>query len=214
MYLSDLVARLESEVAAVNGTPSAEQYETCIKDAVKDFSERCGTEKIATLNIVSGTSTYSLPDDFLEMIQLADFSQDGRVMVTSQGILPLGESYEERYLYRFGAITIYPTPSYTMARDYRYKAGWALTTANDEYASEEYADLGEREARIVLLKAKQKAMDLIARAQMNAGGLKYSLGAVTIDKGANTSEQTKSAFALHAEFVDACDKYNGTRLTA
>jgi hypothetical protein len=212
--LSELVDTLELEVPAVDGVPSAGQYENCVKDAVRDFSERCGTEKIATLSVVSGTATYTLPADFLEMIVLEGWSNQGGVMITSAGIIPLDASFEERYTLRNGQITFFPTPSYTMARDYRYKAGWALTVSEDEYSGDEYADMGEREARIVMIKAKQLAMDKINRSQASAGGGKYSLGAVSVDNSTNISEQSKSMFALQGEYVSACEKYNGARMAA
>ena len=76
--LSALVSRLQSDVPARNDLPSSAQYEQAIKDAVSDYSGRRPLRKLTTLSIVSGTSTYDLPDDFLKVIRLESLlSQDG-----------------------------------------------------------------------------------------------------------------------------------------
>ena len=104
------------------------------------------------------------------------------------------------------APTFTPTPTYTLTRDYKYKAGWALTGSS---GSETYATMGDEEAQIVMLKAKQLAMEKISNAQASAGGMKYSLGAVSVDKGAGAESLTTMMYALHGEFVQACERYNG-----
>src|SRR6185436_21175762 len=158
ILLSDLVERLAGDVPAEDGVPSATQYEKAVQDAVRDFSERCGLEQIATLQIVPGTATYDLPADYLKMISLESFTSADGVIISAQGIIPISTNWEERHTIRNGKITFYPTPTFSMAREFHYKAAWVPTVIDEDYADEEYETMGEREARIVLLKAKSIAM--------------------------------------------------------
>jgi hypothetical protein len=213
MLLSELVTLVESDVPAEGGVPSSTQYEQAVKDAVRDFSERCGVEQLGTLSIVSGTATYDLPADFLTLIVLETFmSQDG-VLISSQGLIPVSANWEERFTIRNGQITFKPTPTYSMARDFRYKAAWILTEAVDEYDNAEYETLGAREGRIVVLKAK--ALVSTKKANAVAGdSIKYSFGAVSEDLSGSVDGFQKDAFTYHGEYVEACDKYNGAYNTA
>jgi len=209
MLLSELVSRLEEDVPAVDSVPSTTQYENAIMDAVQDFSERCGLEQIGTLNVVPGTATYSLPADFLKLIVLETFESIDGVIITASGLIPTNVSYEERFTLRNGQITFYPTPTYTMARDYRYKAGWVGTEIEADgsiTADVDYETLGEREARIVLLKAKSIASTKKANAQ---DSIKYSFGAVSEDLGGSVDALQKDARIFDDEYADACRIYNG-----
>jgi hypothetical protein len=206
--LSELVVDLMEDVPAEDGVPSTTQYENAIKDAVRDFSERCGLEQIGTLNIVSGTATYDLPADFLSLITLIDMSGDG-VLISPQGLIPLSTLWCERKTIRNGQITLFPTPSYTLARVLRYKAAWIGTDIGGEYPDIEYETMSEREARIVLLKAQ--AIGLTKQANAQAGtAIKYSFGAVSEDLGGASESSRKNSNDLEREFDEACRKYNGT----
>lgn len=212
--LSELVALVEADVPAEGGVPTALQYEQAVKDAVRDFSERCGLEQIGTLNIVSGTATYDLPADFLRMIRLDTFASPDGVMNTPQGLVPLSVDFCERYTIRNGQITFYPTPRYALTgRRFRYKAGWALTEAVDEYDSSAYETLGEREARIVVLKAKALASSKKANASAGAA-VKYSFGAVSEDLTGLEDGYRSDIKAFEADYAEACAKYNGTAMAA
>ena len=207
--LAVLLAQLQSEVPAVSSVPTTTQYTQAIKDAVLDFSRRCGLVKNTTVDIVSGTPTYNLPADFLKLIEFeSPYSNEHHVIVTSTGIIPFSElsPFEEEITIVNKVMTIYPTPGYSMTRYLEYKAGWVLTGTNP---NETYATMGDEEAQIVMLKAKQLAMEKISNAQASAGGMKYSLGAVSVDKGAGVQNLTTMMYALHGEFVKACDVYNG-----
>jgi hypothetical protein len=203
--LAALVALLQSEVPAVDGVPTTAQYEQAVKDAVMEFSHQCGLTTIATLSVVSGTATYSLPPNFLKLIMLESFASADGVIISATGLIPVSADWEEEYTIVNKQITFFPTPTYSLGRDYKYKAGWAMTgTAG----SETYATLGEDEARIVLLKAKAIAVTK----QNNATGgspLKYSLGAVSVDNSAYVQSNASWADSLEKEFLAACDKYNG-----
>lgn len=211
VLLSDLVERLAADVPAEDSVPSNTQYEKAIQDAVRDFSERCGLERISTLNIVPGTATYDLPADYLKMISLESFASADGVIISAQGIIPISANWEEHHTIRNGQITFYPTPTFTMAREMRYKAAWIgtdIAADASEAADIDYETMGEREARIVLLKAQANALGKQSNA-MSGQILKYSLGAVSVDKGTNVDDKRKKVDAFRDEYLAACDKYNG-----
>lgn len=204
--LQRLILSLAEAVPAVDDVPSAYQYEQAIRDAVLDFSRRCGVAKIATLSIISGTATYNLATDFLKMISIDALSGVDGVIVSQNGLIPLSKDFEEEYTIINKVITFFPTPQYTMTRYYKYKAGW-VATAGD------YTTLGEDEIQIVLLKAKAIALGK----QVNAASgtvLKYSLGAVSVDKSSDVDTKSRRADHLEKDYVQACERYNGAVLMA
>lgn len=208
ILLAELVAKLTEDVPAEGGVPSALQYENAIKDAVKDFSEQCGVAQLGTLNIVSGTATYDLPADFLTLIKLMSLGAPDGVLHSAEGLIPVPASFCEKHTLRNGQITFYPTPRYTMARDFSYKAAWILTEATDEYDNAEYETLTEREARIILLKAQAIALTKQANAQAGTS-IKYSFGAVSEDLGGMSDTTRKNSNDIEREYDKACERYNG-----
>ncbi len=205
MLLSELVEQLQEDVLAEDGVPSDSQYENAVKDAVRDFSDRCGVEQIGTIDIVSGTSTYDLPTDFLKLIKLTTLTGEGVLHSASGQLIPVPSTWCEKHTIRNGQITFYPVPRYTLTRDIYYKAAWILT--GDDY-DEEYETLGEREARIVLLKAKSAALTKKANAQ-EGSSIKYSFGAVSEDLSGSSDSSRKDAKTFEDEYLDACKIYNG-----
>ena len=207
--LAALVATLQEDVPAVSGVPSEAQYERAIKDAVIEFSRRCGLKKTATIHVIAGTADYALPDDFLTMIEMeSPYDPERQTIVTPTGIIPFGSvatPFEEELTIRNKMLTIIPTPSYTMDRFMEYKAGWAL--AADSY------DLTDDEAQIVMLKAKALAFDKLSNANVGVGGFQYSVGNMSVNKSASGGATfTKRMYELHGDFVKACDIYNGSIL--
>lgn len=207
MTLDELVAQLEADVPAENGTPSEAQYARAVKDAVADFGRRAGRIKRTTLNIVSGTASYVLPMDFIKMVNLVGlFGQDG-ILNTPQGLIPLEAAYAEEYLVNGGVITFYPTPQYTMAREYRYKAGWALT---EESGGDYYDDLTEDEAAIALMLARANATR--HKADALGGGFNYRQGDVSVDTTGQAAELSGTVEKLSADYQAAVERYVGTVL--
>lgn len=198
--LAAMVADLQSEVPAVDGVPTTAQYNQAVEEAVLDFSRRCGLAKISTLAIISGTATYALPTDFLKMISVDALVGVDDVIVASK-LIPISKDFEETFTIVNKQITFYPTPQYTMTRYFKYKAGWIATTGD-------YTTLGDDEAQIVLLKAKSNAKGKLMNS-LAAGGMKYSLGAVSVDKTGDVDSLSKDIFSLHSDYVTACDHYNG-----
>lgn len=209
--LAVLVAELQSEVPAVNSVPTTAQYTQAIKDAVNDFSRRCGVTKIGSIAVVSGTATYDLPADFMKLVSMDALVGANGVIVSSGGLIPVPMDWEEEWTIQNQEITFYPTPTYSLTRYFKYKAAWILTGTNP---SETYAALGDNEKDIVLMKAKGICYDKIANSMASSGTLKYSLGAVSVDKGGGTDELRKKAYAAHGEYAGACDDYNGAALMA
>ncbi len=199
--LSGLKARLQANVPADNSVPSSAQYEQAIKDAVADFSRRTGRIKIGTLSIVANTATYNLPADFQKMINLLTTTIAG-TLVTSQGLIPLNpEMMAEQYVVSNRQITLYPTPAYTMDRDFRYKAGWVLS-------GDTFLEMGDVEEDIVLLKAEALALE--KQANVPSSGInKYSFGAVSVDKSGESDEKRSNSERRTKEYEIACDSYNG-----
>lgn len=204
--LAAMVADLQSEVPAVDSVPTTAQYNQAVEDAVLDFSRRCGVAKISTLAIVSGTATYALPTDFLKMISVDALVGVDGVIVSSGGLIPISKDFEETYTIVNKTITFYPTPQYSMTRYFKYKAGWVATTGD-------YTTLGDDEAQIVLLKAKSNAKGKLMNS-LASGGMKYSLGAVSVDKTGDVDSLSKDIFSLHSDYVSACEKYNGQTMFA
>lgn len=204
--LADLLSELESEVPAVSGVPSEGQYTQAIKDAVNDFSRRCGLGKIASLNIVAGTATYAMPDDFMKLISMDALQGANGVIVSSDKLIAVPMDWCETWTIVNKEITFFPTPTYSMARYFKYKAAWILSGTE---GSEEYADLGDNEKDIVLMKAKGICYDKLANSMASSGALKYSLGAVSVDKGSGVDEMRKKVYAAHGEYTQACEDYNG-----
>jgi len=148
--LSNLVARVTADVPAWNSVPSSTQYSQAVKDAVADFNRRSKRTKITTLSIVSGTATYSLPADFISLIQLEAFTTPDGVIISGDGLIPVSATWDEVWTITNGQITFYPTPTYNLSRDLKYAAGHVLTGEEEDQA---FAEMGDDEAALVVLKA-------------------------------------------------------------
>jgi hypothetical protein len=206
--LDELVEQLQDDVPAVDGVPTEDSYERMVQEAVRDFSRRCGRKRRATLNIVSGTATYDLAADFLKMIALVSFSAHGGIINSPQGLIPVPENFCEEYTINNGQITFYPTPSYSLVREYTYKAAWVL---NDEDYGAAYATMGDEEADIVLMKAKSSALDSLWRNNAGASKFKFAIGDESYDMSegdTGTTLQT-SRDSANKEYLTACEQYNG-----
>lgn len=177
--LAALVARLQSSVPARDGVPAVGDYEQHVKDAVLQLSQDLPRMRRGTLAVVSGTSTYTLPADFLFMIEIPSLNTPDGVLITDNGLIPVGTSWTEEYYIEDGSLIFSPvTPAYTVSRTYRYAAGHVLTGTS---GSETYASLSENGARLALLYAQYLA--LTQQASVVAGdGWKYQIGDEMVDK--------------------------------
>jgi hypothetical protein len=189
-----LVARLRDDVPARNGVPSAGQYEQAVKDAVADYGQRRPLRKLATLSIVSGTATYSLPADFLYVISLESFASPGGVIHSAEGLIPVSAAYSEEYYVVGTQITFEPTPQYTTTRNLRYAAGYVLDEGN------ECADMTDDVARVALLRAQWQALMLQANKAAQEGW-QYAVGDERVNK-------EKLPAALREQAQGLLDRYD------
>lgn len=214
MQLSELVDQLKGKVPARNNIPGDEQYRQAVIDAVDDFSLRASREKIVLLAIVNGKSTYDLPEDFVKIIKLEGLAFSNGILNTPAGLVPMSsrhslDTFRERLLVSNRVLTIVPTPVYSMQRELRYAAGWALDPGDEDYGDEFYADLGDTEARIILLKAQGDCLSLQANTQ-GGGILRYSIGDESFDKSAGVDALIKSVDNIEARYLAAVDRYVGS----
>jgi hypothetical protein len=200
--LADLVTRLQADIPARSSVPSESQYEQCVKDAAADYSRRRKMQKMTTLNIVSGTATYDLPDDFLRLIKLERSTvMDGNVIIANEGLIPVSSTYEERHIIAGGQITFYPTPTYSQSRDLWYAAGHVLD------GDEEYPDMTEDDAGIVLLKAAACALRRQANAAASGQGnvVEYQIGDERVKKSDVAGSLRSQANDMEREYLAAVE---------
>lgn len=204
-YLNELVDQLVEDVPARDGVPSEDQYERMVTEAVRDFSRRCGIKRRASLSIVRGTATYDLADDFLKMIKLMSLTAAHGIINSPAGLIPVPEGFCEETIVDDGQITFYPTPQYSMTREYTYMAAWILT--DDDYGGL-YARMNDEEADIILKLAKASALDLLWK-QAAGGNFKYQIGDESYDMSNVGDDFEKSKNAAHADYENSCKVYNG-----
>jgi hypothetical protein len=201
--LTTLTGLLTTAVPAQNGVPSAAQYAQCCKDAAADYGERRPVQKVTTLNVVSGTAAYALPSDFGRQIQFEPLTGIEGVLVVTTGLIALDRDFDEIYTFAGGYLTIYPTPSYTADRDLLYAAGHVLDNASA------YPAMTAADARIVLLKAQQLALDLQGNV-MAQSGWKYQIGDEMVDKSGLAGKFREQATYLQKQYEDAILKAAGS----
>lgn len=184
--LADLVARLEAAVAGPDGF----DYEQAVVDAVAQLSQDAPMVSATTLAIVSGTSTYALPADFLFVIELPGLAAADNVLLSDGGIVPLATGWQERWYIEGDHVRFDPTPAYSLTRTLRYGAQHVL-------AEGVWPRLSENGARIALLYAQYLALQAKAQAAA-ATAWKYSIGDESVDKSGQSKalmEQAKLALA-------------------
>lgn len=171
--LSTLTGRLGEKVPARNGVPA--DYDQICQEAVLQLGQDVPLIRTATLSIVSGTATYSLPTDFLFLIELEGLASPDGVIIGDSGLIPVSATWEERYYIGGGEITFDPTPTYSVSRDLRYGAVYELDDSNV------YQRLTENGARVALLYGQYLA--LMEQANAVAGNAwRYQIGDEMVDK--------------------------------
>ena len=197
--LTTLVARLQNAVLQRNGAPA--DYSRLVQDAVQQLGQDVPIITTATISVVAGTATYTLPDDFLFEIELTGLVATGGVLIGNNGLIPLGGQWGEAHYIEGGSIRFDPVPGYSTSRTLRYAAGYVLV--NDRYPR-----LSENGARIALLYAQHLA--LVEQANAVAGdGWSYKIGDESVDKrGQGAAIQTQAAVAL-ANYQNAVKPLKG-----
>lgn len=190
--LSTLVDRLELLAPARDGVPTEADYTQHVKDAVEQLSVDAPMIRLATLNVVSGTATYTLASDFLFLIGMESALNPSGIIIGDNGIIPVGDAFQEEQEITGGQITLYPTPGYTLSRDYKYSARHVLDSGS-------YTRLTENGARVALLYAQHLAMSQQANG-MAGSGWKYQIGDEMVDK-------TRQADGLRNQALTLLDQY-------
>lgn len=174
--LTELVARLKADVPPYNNIPSDDQYTRIVQESVLDYGARAPATKVWELSIIPGVGRYELPADFVRLIDVPSIEklQRGGVVITGQGIIPTTRFPPERFVARGNNLLITPVPQYSITRPIIYSAGFALV-------GDEYPELAEADAAILLHKARALVLYLIADGVARYGW-RYSLADESVDK--------------------------------
>lgn len=204
---STLKTRLQNAVAARSGVPSSDQYDQALREAVSDFNERASRLKVTTINVVTNTALYALPSDFVKFVELQSplTMAVGNTIVTGQGLVPLPATFDEQVTIEGANLRITPTPSYTMTRDLWYGAGYV-----ESGSPVVYAEMSEREARIILLLAKAIAGGYKVDVAANSGITSVQIGDVRVDKSRVTQDLQAQAEVWQTQYETEVDKYVST----
>jgi hypothetical protein len=193
-----LIERLQADVPEYDGAPTDQQYRRAVLDAVSDLSARKPVVKATALNLVAGQASYVLPEDFLRFIALEiPHAQDG-VIVTGDGVVPVGTRSPVNWRTEIAGatLTLDPVPTFNFTYTLRYAAKHVLA---GEAPNDRYETLTDELASVVLLKARSIALGFIA-AKVSRDAWLYKEAEQQVDK----REQSK---ALRAEAVAANDEY-------
>lgn len=196
---SSLVSRLQSAVAARNGVPSEAQYSQAVKDAVSDYSRRNPLRRVGTLSIVPGQAAYDLPADFCKMIRLLSLTSPQGIINTPSGLIPVDANWSEKWTVTGRKITFYPTPTYSLARDFEYAATYLLGSSAGQEA---YTDMTEEVEALVLMKAQAITMMLQASAAAREAW-SYQIGDERVSKEKLSSELRAQANEIEAQYIVA-----------
>lgn len=199
LELTDLVGELELYFSGL----TTDQLAAAVKRAVKAFSKKTSMQRRHTLNIISGTASYALPDDFLGLIRFeSTLTADGVYVQPGGGLIPLSSGgLPGQYEITGKTITFLPTPAYAATFYLWYRAGHVLTGGQYPYLTDDVED-------IILTKAQAEALRLV-----NAGAVgdnwKYQFGDVMIDKSNLNNSIQAVITSLNGEFDQLIRDYVG-----
>ena len=185
--LSTLAARLQQQVPPRDGVPA--DYSRLCQEAVGQLGLDAPIVTATTIAVTAGVAAYSLPADFLYLIELGGAPVQGDVLVSDGGLVPLSVGWNEMYYIEGDSLRFDPAPTYTAARTLRYAAAYALVGGA-------YPRLSENGARVALLYAQHLALSEQANAA-TGDGWSYKIGDESVDKrGLGAAIQTQAAAAL------------------
>ena len=204
--LSDLTARLQADIPARGGSPTSAQYIRAVEEAVADYSRRRPMTRYATIDVVSGTATYVLPDDFLFLIRLDPFAAQDGVIFTAGGLVPAAATNTmEHYTVNGLTITFTPTPSYTLERDLCYAAGHVLDDG-------EYPYMTFEDTALLMLKAQALALRTQAFSLITSGTgeiVEYAIGDERVKKSSPSERLSAAASSLEDQYLQALQRAVG-----
>ncbi len=187
--LSDLTDWLDTALSDLTDA----QVTSAVKSAVSAFGNKAGMVKRTAISVVAGTAAYDLPDDFISLIKLERMTALGDVWVQGNGtLIPSANSLAEKATVAGKSIVFAPTPQYTTTRYVWYRAGYIATSGV-------YEDMTAEMAEIIKVKAQANGLRVLATSNA-AGGWKYSLGDVMVDKSNLSRGLHLAAGELDREF--------------
>lgn len=199
-----LVERLERSAAQRDGIPA--EYSQLVKDAVLQLGLDVPIVTSTTINIVAGTAAYTLPADFVQLIELVPLPAIGGTAVTSGGLVPLGVGgWQELFYIEGDTIRFDPVPGYTAARTLRYMGGYILSNGS-------FQRLTENGARIALMYGQYLALSEQASA-VAGDGFKFSIGDESYDKSTQSAGIRSAANAALANYQNAVKPMKGYATT-
>lgn len=171
--LTELTARLSAYVPAKNNIPA--DYTQLVEDAVNQLGVDVPIISSITLSILHGVAEYTLPDDFVHIIDFPTPVTFGNVAITDSGIVPFNQSFSELYFVEGQTLRFDPAPGYSSSRLMRYAAMHVLDTNNT------YPRMSINAGRIALLYGQYLVLMAQANvAQQNAWS--YKIGDEAVDK--------------------------------
>lgn len=193
-----LIARLQSVAPVKKGIPADYQYYA--EEGVAQLSLDAPIIRWNTLPLVAGTASYSLPSDFVSLVELPPvgypYGLGGVGMSEGGKLLPLN-AVAQGYEVLGGQITFFPTPTSAFSRPYRYAGGYVL----DEL-TQIYPRLTPQGLRAALLYSRFLILLEQSGAQSH-NGWSYTIGDETVTKS-NLSKAIES----HANMLK--DQYDAT----
>ena len=132
----------------------------------------------------------------MRLIRLADLPIAGGVLLTSDGIVPMGWSSgcAETLTIAGLTLTITPTPAYSTTRTLHYAAGDVLSDDDDTYAT-----LDARRASVAMLKARATVLQLQAAVAARDAWVS-EVGPEKVDKTKQASELRAAAAVWQAQY--------------
>lgn len=173
---ADLVERLKSAAPDKDGVPSESDYWQMVEDGVAQVGMDAPVLRNATISVVAGTASYTLPSDCGNVIDFATLPSAGGVMISTM-LIPLpATGYRESWSVEGTTLVLDPVPAYTASRRLRYSAVHVADSGGH------YPMLTENMARVALLYAQYLALMMQAEAAAKTGGFKYQIGDESVDK--------------------------------
>lgn len=126
--------QIQDEVIAAGFSDAG--YRARIKDWINDAQGLIARqlrlrvwEQTATINLVAGTASYSLPADFLETRYIADLTNDNTLVpvdLVDFDVLPTSTGTPDQFSARGANLLVWPTPDAALALTHNY---WRSPTA-------------------------------------------------------------------------------------
>lgn len=204
MFVTELATELKSQVPPSGSKPSTSDYELMVRNAIRDYGHRRPMVKETTLDIISGTASYTLPVDFWQLIWFEKPGTAQGVFISGSSIIPLPASgWAERFGIEGQTLVLYPTPEYSWeSRRMRYKAIHVETDGG-------YSTLTEDDKTIFMLKAEALALTLLANTKApDAIDYRQGFRGMSEDRGGAVAALRDQAKARTKEYEEALSQAN------